>query len=146
MAALGEPLAPFATGARQEERDAGVCFEGKIFDPFHRQNTQLVGRSRSADGIEPDACGVRTRMPVVDVHIELCCALLADMTQGDRLEIDVVYDEGRFDDDLLVRDHGIPDALLSGYALSADVVYELEINGGHAGELGIFAADVLQLQ
>lgn len=56
------------------------------------------------------------------------------------------YTEGRFDDDLLVRDHGIPDALLSGYALSADVVYELEINGGHAGELGIFAADVLQLQ
>ena len=40
----------------------------------------------------------------------------------------------------------IPDALLSGYASSGNVVYVLEINGGRAGELGISAGDVVQLQ
>ena len=56
------------------------------------------------------------------------------------------YTEGRFDDALSVRDHGIPDALLYQYASSANVVYVLEINGGRAGEFGISAGDVLQLQ
>jgi hypothetical protein len=56
------------------------------------------------------------------------------------------YTEGRFDDDPSVRDHGIPDALLSRYASSANVVYALEINGDHAGELGISACGVVQLQ
>ena len=56
------------------------------------------------------------------------------------------YTEGRFDDDLSVRNHGIPDALLSRYASSANVGYALEINGGRAGELGISAGDVVHLQ
>ncbi len=46
----------------------------------------------------------------------------------------------------MVPEPRISDALLSRYASSATVVYALEINGGRAGELGISAGDMVQLQ